>query len=167
MSKLDDAIEIKTLGMYDRHLSDPCFNSDLEAKTIEYDPKGMPNSQRAYNQAAIEGLDVVLPKDNELFIDIDNEHSYMLYNNLMQIIQKFIGVVDVVEEKSKSGKPYKLHITVLLDQDVTPIERLALQAMLGSDRVRELLGYIQLKNGDPAPTLFLEKKAPTQLTEGQ
>jgi hypothetical protein len=30
------------------------------------------------------------------------------------------------------------------------------QAFLGSDRVREILGYAQAMNGDPNPTLFLE-----------
>jgi len=39
---------------------------------------------------------------------------------------------------------------------------------LGSDRVREVLGFVQIQNGDPHPTLFLEAKAPEQklLTEG-
>ena len=41
--------------------------------------------------------------------------------------------------------------------------KLLLQACLGSDRVRELLGYVQMKNGDAHPTLFLESKADTKL----
>ena len=163
MSKLDEAIA-ELIG---KSLIDPAQNSDLETKTIQYDPDGMPNSQRAYNQAAIEGLNVVLPASNELLIDIDNEHSYMLFNKQIQIVQAFIGVVDIREQASKSGQPYKLHITVELDKDVTGMERLALQAMLGSDRVRELLGYVQEKNGDPHPVLFLEKRPITlSLAEG-
>lgn len=166
MSKLDDAIQIKTEGMYEQKLSDPCFNSDLEMKEIQYDPAGMPNSQRAYTQAALEGLEVVLPAENELQIDIDNEHSYMLFCNQLLIVRKFIGVIDTVETKSKSGKSFKMHITVILENPVSMIERLALQAMLGSDRVRELLGYVQYKNDDPHPVLFLEKKASLALPRG-
>jgi len=54
-------------------------NTDLEIKDIHYDPNGMPNSQRAISQAAMEFLDVKFPAANELFIDIDNEHSYMMF----------------------------------------------------------------------------------------
>lgn len=155
MSKLEDMI-LAEIG--EKALTDPNLNSDLEHKEIFYDPKGMPNSQRAYNQAAMENLEVVLPADNELQIDIDNEHSYLLFQKQLQILQVYVGVVDVRESSSKSGKDWKLHITVELDPDVTMIERLALQAMMGSDRVRELLGYVQYKNNDPHPVLFLEKK---------
>lgn len=154
MSKLDDSIS----ELVGKALTDPETNSDLELKVINYDPTGQPNSQRAVEQALREGLDVVYPADNELLIDIDNEHSYLLFKQQIMIVQKFIGVVDVREAPSKSGKPFKMHITVELDPNVSMIERLALQAMLGSDRVRELLGYVQYKNEDQHPVLFLEKK---------
>lgn len=160
MSKVDEAIAAAVGAA----LVDPTKNSDLELKTIQYDPTGYPNSKRAYGQAAMEGLDVVLPENNQLQIDIDNEHSYMLFQKQMQIVHTYIPVVDIKETESKSGKPWKLHITVTLEDDVTTIERLALQAMLGSDRVRELLGYIQYKNNDPNPVLFLEKKQTKTLT---
>lgn len=172
MSKLEDTLDIYANGQwnpgdsYDEHLSNPCFNSDLEMKTIEYGPNGMPNSQRAVNQAQIEGLEVVYPKDNQLQIDIDNQHSYSLLQNMLCIVNKFIGPSNYEEKPSKSGNPHKFHVTLTFEDHVkfTGIERLALQAMLGSDRVRELLGYVQEKNGDPHPVLFLEKTAPKQLT---
>lgn len=157
MSKLEDS------------LCDCQVNSDLEFKTIKYDPNGQPNSQRAVNQAQMEGLEVVYPKDNQLQIDIDNEHSYRLMQNQLFIVNKFIGFSNYEEKPSKSGKPSKFHITLTFEDSMkfTTIERLALQAMLGSDRVRELLSYVQFQNGDPHPTLFLEKSAPKQLTAGE
>lgn len=151
MSQFEENL-LRTEGMSDAKLCDPCYNSDLEIKTIEYDPTGMPNSQRALDQAQREGLAVVYPEDNQLQIDLDNEHSYRLFQNQLLIVEKFIGSCAVKERPSKSGKPGKLHVTL------TFIERLALQAMLGSDRIRELLGYVQFKNNDPHPVLFLEKK---------
>ena len=138
-------------------LSSYTYNSDLEIKNIEYDPHGKPNSQKARDQAEREGLDVVYPKNNEVMIDIDNAHSLQLFQKQMDIVKKHIGVIGVEEHLSKSGEG-KRHITVTLNDPITPIERLALQAMLGSDRVRELLGYVEYKNGDPTPTLFLERK---------
>lgn len=158
MSKLEEAL----VG----RLTSPEYNSDLEMKTIEYDPNGQPNSQRAINQAQMEGLDVVFPQDSALQIDIDNEHSYRLLQNQLLIMDKFVGPSNYTEKPSKSGAPWKLHITLTFDRTFTALERVGLQAMLGSDRVRELLSYVQLQNGDPHPTLFLEKVAPKQLTEG-
>lgn len=167
MSKFEDNL-MRTEGMTDAKLSDPCYNSDLVMKSIDYDPTGMPNSNRALERAAVEGLEVVYPEPNQLFVDIDNEHSYRLYLNQTGILQKFVGIFAVKENPSKSSTPdsrYKLHITLTFDSvTFTTLERLALQAMLGSDRVREILGYVEYKGNDPTPVLFLEKTAPKQLS---
>ena len=138
------------------NMLDPNYNSDLEIKTIQYDPNGKPNSQRAIDEALQFGLSVVFPKDNELQLDIDNEHSFQLYMKQADILKKYIGVEGYKVEPSRSGLP-KLHITITLSRTVSTLERLALQAMMGSDRVRELLGFVQYLNNDPHPVLFLEK----------
>jgi hypothetical protein len=148
MSKVENAL--MTL-----ELLDPSLNSDLEIKAIQYDPNGNPNSDRALNQAKLESLEVKFPAPNELFIDIDNEHSFALYEKQMDIVKKYIGATDAVITTSRHGLPGR-HIVVTLDRDVTELERIALQACLGSDRVRELLGFVQYQNNDPHPTLFLE-----------
>jgi hypothetical protein len=142
-------------------LTSSAVNQDLEIRDIQYDPTGKPNSQRAINEAKEKGLLVVFPAENELQIDIDNEHSYQMYVKQMDIVTKYVGVESFIEHPSKSGLP-KRHITVRLKSPVTMIERIALQACLGSDRVREVLGYVQYKNGDPNPVLFLEK--PVEIT---
>ena len=149
-------------------MTDPRYNSDLAPKTIEYDPlTGIPNSQRAINQAVREGLEVVYPAANELQIDIDNEHSYRLLYNQLRSVNKLVGIYNYTEKPSKSGEPWKMHSTLVFqDRTFTTLERIGLQAMLGSDRVRELLSYVQYLNGDAHPTLFLEKTTPKQLTEG-
>src|ERR1700675_4239290 len=146
MSKMENDV----LGdIYDDH-------SDLAIRTIDYDPKGNPNSSRAIDLALREGLTVKFPAANELFIDIDNEHSYQMFLHQMDILVKYIGVdAPLVVTPSRHGLPGR-HIVVTLVNDITETERLLLQACLGSDRVRELLGYIQLKSGDPHPNLFLE-----------
>jgi hypothetical protein len=162
MSKMETQLN----DVYDPH-------SDLAIRDIEYDPHGNPNSIRAIEQAEREGLDVVFPADNELFIDIDNEHSFQMFQKQMDIVKKYIGVVKMNEytmyavTTSRHGLPGR-HIVIKLARNVTELERIALQACLGSDRVREVLGFVQMQNGDPHPTLFLEAKAPEQklLTEG-
>ena len=148
MSKIEDAITI---------LTSEETNTDLEMKDIQYDPLGMPNSQRAIDLAVNDGLNAIFPKDTELQIDIDNEHSFQMFEKQRLILNRFVPIKDIKIEPSRSGLP-KRHITVTLFDSITQIERLALQAMLGSDRVRELLGYVRHKNNDPHPTLFLEKR---------
>jgi hypothetical protein len=154
MSKSEDQL----MSMYTEE------GGDLEIRTITYDPTGMPNSQNAINKAKLENLIVVFPEPNQLFIDLDNEISYQMFIRQFQIFQKFIDKgAEVKVTTSKSGLP-KQHATVRLSFKVTEEKRILFQALLGSDRVRELLGYVQETNGDPHPTLFLEA-GPKQLPD--
>jgi hypothetical protein len=153
--KITEEPEEEEMSKMESDLTSYDQNTDLEIKKIEYDPNGMPNSQRAINVALSEGLTVRLPEANELLIDIDNEHSFMLFMKQIEIVKKYIGATGDTITESRHGLPGR-HIVVTLDHDITETERLLLQACLGSDRVRELLGYVQMKNGDAHPTLFLE-----------
>jgi hypothetical protein len=118
---------------------------------------GSPNSARAYKEAEEDGLVVVLPAGDELQLDLDSDRDYAIYQKLFPIIDRYYVVMAVKDEPSRSGLP-KRHITLTLGKAVTVFERIALQVCLGSDRVRELLGVVQAMQGDPHPTLFLEKK---------
>ena len=109
-----------------------------------------------------EGLTVHLPDDNELFIDIDSDEDLAHYEEMMEVLRSIgcsvtpaIEVDSVVRSRSKSGKGW--HIRVRFEQDVTPMERIAFQAALGSDRKRELLSILRIRLGvDRPPTIFFE-----------
>lgn len=116
-----------------------------------------PNSARAIKEAAETNLDIVFPQDEQLQIDIDSDHAFEIYLLMRQLIDKYYGVAAEVIKPSRSGLP-KRHITLTLYRKVSPYQRIALQACLGSDRVREFLGIVQQDQGDPHPILFLEKK---------
>lgn len=115
-------------------------------------------SELAYKQADEENLQVVLPKSNQLFVDIDNEIQYATFERNFRTLEEFYEVKNAKETPSKSGQPGRCHITVTLLEDIDSRERLLLQAFLGSDLKREFLGLQRVKTNDPAPTLFLEKK---------
>jgi hypothetical protein len=159
MSKIEDEVS---------RLYSDLEHNDLSVQTIEYDPTGQPNSQNAINRAKLQELDVVFPAPNQLFIDLDNEHSYQMFLRLLQIFVRFVDEdAEWVVFPSKSGLP-KRHVHVNLSFNVRDEEqRVMFQAMLGSDRVRELLGYVQAVNGDPHPTLFLEKRYKGLLGTGE
>lgn len=104
-------------------------------------------------------LDVVIPASNELFIDIDTDENYKEYQYNMELIEqhnpKFVH--DVLVAPSKSGLPGR-HITVQWHKELTDEQRIGLQAILGSDRKREMLSYLSMSRGHEHPTLFYEAK---------
>lgn len=115
------------------------------------------SSTTAYDQAARENLIVILPAKNQLFVDIDNDLGYARYKRHFPLLQQFYKVTGTAENPSKSGDPDRKHVTISLADDISDLERLILQAFLGSDVKREFLGLQRIKSADPAPTLFLEK----------
>lgn len=145
------------------HTMQTCTKSK---KTAESDFGGTLNSSHAFTQAETTGEVVVLPKANELFIDIDDEAaSTRFYDNVAKV-HEYVGVLDQRHRPSRSGDPNRWHITVDLARSVNDMERILLQAVLGSDLRRELLSYCRITIGDPHPTLFLEK-GPTLIGPGQ
>jgi hypothetical protein len=80
-----------------------------------------------------------------------------LFTHQVMILSKFMQVLKWDDTPSRGGLP-KRHITVYLGRAISSLERLALQAMLGSDRIRELLGFVRLQRGELHPTLFFERK---------
>ena len=115
-----------------------------------------PNSARAVREAQDNNLLVVYPETNQLQIDIDSDRAFSIFFEMKGLLEKYFTVLDVVITPSRSGLP-KCHITVTLAQPINNYQRIALQTMLGSDRVREFLSYIQEMQGDPKPVLFIEK----------
>ena len=164
---------INDLEKLSRHLTDSVKRSDEkflqmkvgstelerihESMMKDYELQSAPNSARAIREAAEDDLDIVYPEDNQLQIDIDSDHALSIFFEMKQLLEKYYGVKDCKMAYSRSGAP-KRHITVTLDRAMSNYERIALQVACGSDRVREMLGLIQEKMGDPHPTLFLEKK---------
>jgi hypothetical protein len=124
----------------------------------DYDLKDIPNSAHAEREAQDDDLDIVFPKDNELQIDLDSDHAFDIFLEMLPLVERYFAIVDTKIMYSRSGAP-KRHITVTLDQPVkNNFHRIALQLALGSDRVREFLSVVQENYQDPHPTLFLEKK---------
>lgn len=140
------------------------MSGDGEIRKDEDRYFGRISSETAYREAADDNLEVVLPEPYDLFIDIDDEDAYKRFDKAMDcIINHFNGQV-IKNTPSRSGLP-KRHIVVRLDRHVTDAERIALQAALGSDPVREILGIVRVQHKDPHPTLFLENKIATEESE--
>lgn len=113
----------------------------------------------AQQKAAERGLEIKYPKSNELFIDIDNARDFARFKTLIEMLGRTEPVVGWVDTPSASGGQHR-HVVVTLSRSVSEFERIAFQAMLGSDLKREILSYERLKTGScPHPTMFFEPKA--------
>ena len=116
----------------------------------DYDP---------FAQAAAEDLQVVLPKYNELLIDIDTPEQLKVYEQVFNLLTT-LGY-DLIERSNTVSKGgVGRHITVVLNGSrvLTKLESIALQAILGSDPLREAFSFKRLDDGYPHPTLFYELK---------
>jgi hypothetical protein len=117
------------------------------------------NSERAFESAKEQGLRVDLPGPTELFIDLDTDADRAAYERSKAILVREYDVnpEDIEERPSRGGTG--THVRINMPKELTPLERIAFQAALGSDCVRELLSLTRLIAGDPHPTLFFEKEA--------
>jgi hypothetical protein len=109
--------------------------------------------------ASEEGLDVILPGDSELFIDIDDDKDLaMMEKGIETLRHNGCTVEELKRTTSRSGN---LHVYLFFElpskAPIDPMTRIALQACLGSDRTREALSVLRivLETKRP-PTLFFE-----------
>lgn len=121
----------------------------------------MPSTASAFRRADEQGLEIVYPKANELQLDIDNKEAYDYFHQNKWILEQWFGIRAITERVSKSGGDKK-HITVQLGVVLTTVTRILLQAVMGSDKKRELLSFVMYAKGnEKKPTLLLEKKLST------
>lgn len=123
------------------------------AAHVQYDPDDDSSEYIAQQQAA--GFVVRIPGPCELQIDLDTDAHYATHRRAMEIFDRKVIGAKVRETTSRSGKR---HVHIELPFAIDPWQRIAWQAALGSDPVRELLSSVRVLNGDSAPTLFVETK---------
>lgn len=122
--------------------------------------------EAAEKAAAAKGLVVVIPKANELFVDIDSAEDFAVFEKHVERLQAAshqelgCAVLDYRVTPSNSGGERR-HAVVTLSRDVkSDVERCLLQACLGSDRLRELLSWVRIESGVRVhPTVFFERPA--------
>lgn len=113
-------------------------------------------------EAAKLGREVVLPTSNQLQLDIDSDEAFRDFIRRFERLEEMLGRkenVHVFHEiyQSPSGEPGHYHVTIELPYEPrSECERIFLQTLLGSDPMREALGWRRMMDGDPHPTLFFE-----------
>jgi hypothetical protein len=100
------------------------------------------------------GRKMIFPEPNELFVDIDSEVAMRRFT---RTVRHLVGVSYVVRP-SPSLRPGRYHVVVTMPRRVTALERIALQAILGSDPTREMLSWLRRARGIVEPTVFFERR---------
>jgi hypothetical protein len=113
----------------------------------------------ARDVAEEENLDIIIPDDNQLQLDIDSDEAYLEARTRLQKLEWDLdfekGTIGIEEFPSRHGNT---HIIVTLPFPVTPWQRIALQACLGSDPIRELLSCYRIMYDIENPTILFRKK---------
>ncbi len=136
-------------------VEDALIQQGVPGDSIDFKGPESLTLERAEAKAAERGQVVVFPDFNELFLDIDSKEAYETYQNNLSIVKQFLTVMGVRETPSRNGGDRK-HIVVTLKEAITDVERLVLQAGLGSDTKRELLSLYRQRLGMKTPTMFFE-----------
>lgn len=132
-----------------------------EAEWLEWlDNTKYKEARKDYTERMMkEGFRIYYPEYNEITLDIDSEEDYQyflsMYNRLKADKLPLFHDSTFIEQPSKSGLPNR-HIIIRLNRSyiLDDIERVAWQAVLGSDRVREMLSLFRIMGGDARPTLL-------------
>lgn len=133
-----------------------------EVETDSYDGFLHRTLNQAEDIAKSKGLVLRSPAPNELFIDIDSDAALREHARLMKAAPKGLVTSSYITP-SPSGKSGHFHVVVTLSREVSSTERVMLQALFGSDLMRELLSWRRIQDGaeDNAVSLFFEKPGPS------
>lgn len=109
--------------------------------------------------------EVVVAGDGELFIDIDTEYQFETFKKNIALFSSWFKHRGWVESESKQGLPHR-HIIVTLKDHMPLLNRIALQACLGSDPTRELISMKKVLDGEKGNVnVFFEKKKHIRMIE--
>lgn len=103
------------------------------------------------------GYVIIYPQPNQCFVDIDNNEQFERLNDGLNLLCSMGIEVEDTIKPSISGKPDHYHAIVTFPFDLSPYERVAYQAALGSDHRREVLSLIGLRKDIEPTTIFAEK----------
>jgi len=93
-------------------------------------------------------------EENELQLDLDTPEQEDQYRRMLPHVEDVYDIEEVIETPSKSGHT---HVRLFTAYPLSVEERVALQAILGSDPKKELCSLRRWLSGDELPILLFEK----------
>lgn len=96
-------------------------------------------------------------KPNELQIDLDTDLAYETFKQQLKFLRRTrqLEIISVRKFTSRSGNR---HVSITLTQNLPIMERIALQAALGSDVRREMCNWGRARNNAPYPIILIHRR---------
>lgn len=97
------------------------------------------------------GTKAVYPRGNQLAVDLDTEEGVRQFMSLLVSVDRFYDIrgLRIWPSRSKGA-----HALVTLGEEMTSEIQVVLQAVLGSDPLREFLGLQRMRINKPLNVLF-------------
>ncbi len=112
------------------------------------------NREVDIEKAKGEGFIVLTPTSHQLFLDLDTTDAYDRYRALRRIAASLYGFVETAWWFSKSG--VGRHVVLEATDAMPIIPRIALQASLGSDPIKEMFSLWRVHAGIIEPILLFQ-----------
>lgn len=129
-------------------------NIDKDTKSYLSDGKSTPEDVAScIDKASKEGFTVIRGNHNTLLLDLDGEDRLNYYEMILPKVKKNFELIELTRYKSKSGKNW--HVVLQTNMILTVSTRVALQAILGSDPIKEMLSLVKLKNNVPTKDIVV------------
>lgn len=152
--------------------------TDLQPYVLEHGPAGERRyfeelRDTVFANAKSRGFEIVLPSPSEIQLDIDmtwaaKHHKYTESSyEVSEIIRRRLGVnfkmygrlkheFTILRHQAWKSSNGNCHVVLTLGRELLPVERIAIQSMLGSDPMRELLNLRRVLCGAEDPVaLFM------------
>lgn len=102
------------------------------------------------------GVVVRYPTNYELFLDFDTKEYPPKFRRLLGVVNEVWGIAQYAETGGVSGRGR--HVRIQLRDPLSDTVRIPLQAMLGSDPMRELLHWTSWEKSHPYVQVLFEKE---------
>lgn len=130
---------------------------DATCEQEQHSTVGQRSEEEAVGIADAMNLEAFFPLENEVFLDIDSR-EYLRRKAVIEALfnageENSIAIVDELVTNSKGGNK---HVYLRLDRKISPLTRLVVQAVLGSDPVKEALTLLLLRAGGTGAVALFE-----------
>lgn len=126
---------------------------------------GRKPTKEAIEFGTAQGFDVVQGDTTHMNLDLDTPEDLSYYQDkALLVLQNYISIREIKRWKSKSG--IGTHVVLELDAELPVAVRIALQAVLGSDRMRELYGIVKvIADATEEPSILFRPKGENGVNE--
>jgi intein/homing endonuclease len=93
-----------------------------------------------------------------LQLDLDTKSSREIFKQQLKLLRKLPLNFRILKVKKYVSRTGNQHICIQTSKHLSYMERILLQALLGSDLKREIRNYGRVKNRSPFPILLLSRR---------